>query len=148
MANDIRGWTGSKFSRHLSDSWAKIPEKPQPRKLIQPGIEPWAARWETTMLPLHYSGGLIYSYFHTGARCKDEHGHWIVALFCNWVWTRLLPIVLDLDISFFLQQEACLLSKWYEQQHSCGAKGYLCLPPIPCWLLPILSRAFSPLRDT
>ena len=58
MANDIRGWSGSKFSWHLSYGWGKTPEKPQPGKLTRPGIEPGPAMWEATMLPLDHSGGV------------------------------------------------------------------------------------------
>ena len=52
---DSWGWMGSKFSRHLSYSWGKTPEKPQSGKLSRPGIESGPVRWETTMLPLNHS---------------------------------------------------------------------------------------------
>ena len=52
------GWH-TKFFRHLSYSWGKTREKPQPGQLTRPGIEPGPARWETTMLPLYHSGGPV-----------------------------------------------------------------------------------------
>ena len=42
-------------------NWGKPPEKPQPGKLTQPGVEPRPTRWEATMLPLNHSGGLWYN---------------------------------------------------------------------------------------
>ena len=40
MANDIWGWMSQSFPRHLSYSWGKILEKPQPGKLTRLGKEP------------------------------------------------------------------------------------------------------------
>ena len=58
MANDIPGWLRPQFSRPLYSGWGKTPDKPQPGKQIQLGIEPGPARWEATMLPLDHSGDL------------------------------------------------------------------------------------------
>ena len=56
MVNDVQGWRRPTFSRHLSFSWGKTPEKHQPGKLTRPGIEPGPARLEATTLPLDHSG--------------------------------------------------------------------------------------------
>ena len=69
-------------------SSGKPPEKPQPRKHIQPRIEPGTARWEATMLPLDHKGGLFFT----------------ICCCCSWVLRRSL-ISRVISVAFYIERE-------------------------------------------
>ena len=52
MANDIWGWMGPKFSRHLSYSWGKIPEKTSIRKTDPAGDQDLDFLRHSSALPM------------------------------------------------------------------------------------------------
>ena len=63
MPNDIRGWIGPRFSRHLSYGWEKVRKKPQPVNVARPRIEPGPPRWKATMVTLDHGGGHGHSLY-------------------------------------------------------------------------------------
>ena len=92
--------------------------------LTSPGEPPMVCLAVRTEKSIYYR--IVFSH-----QCKRLR--WAVALPCNWIWTRLHQVVVDLDIipsatgSLYTS-----LLKRLEQQHSCGARGWQCLTPIPC----------------
>ena len=101
--DDIRD-VGTEFSWHLSYSWGKTPEKPQPGKLTRSGIEPGPAGWETTMLPLDHSCDLEFwnfIYVHPWTTCKIKkywNLRWLTKLFLK---PRLSYVIRYNCVAFF-----------------------------------------------